>query len=180
MRFDALTREHVEMVRKWRNMDLTPYRTPYHFTEEMQNKFYDDVVCNRNAPHRYFAVMEDVSLPDFDAAITRASPNGFVGMVGLVDVNLENRCAEISIVIDPARYRQGIGSEALRLLLEHGFDSMNLDNIYGECYTCSPSYGFWQRIIADCYVVHTHLPNRKYHDGKYHDSIYFNFTRGNL
>jgi RimJ/RimL family protein N-acetyltransferase len=165
MRLDALTRDNVEQVRKWRNMDLTPYRTPYHFTEEMQSKFYDDVVCNRNAPHRYFAVMDGME---------------FVGMVGLVDINLENRCAEISIVIDPDRRKQGVGSEALRLLLEHGFDSMNLDNIYGECYQCSPSYGFWQRIIADSYAIHAYLPNRKYHDGQYYDSVYFNFTRSNL
>lgn len=164
MRLDALTRDHVELVRQWRNLDLTPYRTPYFITREMQEDFYNNVISKRDSEHRFFSVLA----------------NGvFVAMVGFVGISLENRSAEISIVVDPDIRGKGYGTDSLRLLLKHGFDSMNLDNIYGECYECSPAYGWWRKIIDRVDCDYCTMPARKFHEGEYWDSIYFNFTRGN-
>lgn len=170
MHLDALTFDQCETVRKWRNLDLSPYRTPYLLTEEMQAQFYDEIVCNQRAAHRYYAVMEHELLDDYN----------FVAMVGLVNISLENRSAEISLVVDPARRGQGVGKEAVKLLLEEGFYTVNLDNIYGECYKCNRDYGFWINLCTERGVLTYELPRRKFSGGVYWDSIYFNFIRSNM
>ncbi|HSW61891.1 MAG TPA: GNAT family N-acetyltransferase [Dissulfurispiraceae bacterium] len=164
MRLDAMTRENAELVRRWRNIDIDMYRTPFMLTEEMQSDFYDDVICDRYAKHRFWAVM----LADV-----------FIGMVGLVNISLENRSAEVSVVIDPELRKQGHGRKAVDLLLGEGFYRINLDNIYGECYKCSPARGFWESACMERGVKIYELPRRKYVSGIYWDSIYFNFTRTN-
>lgn len=160
-----MTRENAEQVRKWRNLDIDMYRTPFMLTEEMQSDFYDDVICDRHAPHRFWAVIVD---------------DIFSGMVGLVNISLENRSAELSVVIDPEVRGQGCGRRAMALLLDEGFYRLNLDNIYGECYKCSPAMGFWLRLCEERGVKMYDLPRRKYVSGIYWDSIYFNFTRTNM
>ena len=171
MRLEALTRNNCELVRQWRNLDITAYRTPYMMTEEMQSSFYDDVICNRNSDSRYFAVI--------DEAVNKGSEQEFVAMVGLVTISPENRSAELSIVVRPEHRLKGIGTKALKLLLQHGFMSMNLEHIYGECYECSPSFSWWIKIIkADKFMTYSTLPCRKFHNGMYHNSIYFDFNRG--
>jgi hypothetical protein len=136
---------------------------PFLLTREMQNDFYEGVICNRAASARFWSVLVN---------------DCFVGMVGLVNISLENRSAEISIVMDPETSRRGYGSAAVDALLEKGLKELNLDNVYGECYVCNPAIDFWEkyctRKLVDLYL----LPNRKFYEGRYHNSLYFNFTRG--
>jgi RimJ/RimL family protein N-acetyltransferase len=136
----------------------------------MQSKFYDDVICNRKADSRFYAVYEEKKYSFSPEKV-------FLGMVGLVNISLENRSAEISIILDPDIRGKGKGREALRLLLDAGFNDINLDNIYGECYENSAHIGFWEKICKDYGLELYPLPRRKFYKGMYYDSIYFNFTR---
>ena len=53
-----------------------------------------------------------------------------IGSVSLHDINLVNRNAFIGIFIGEEEYRnKGYGLEAVRLILEYGFKTMNLHNI---------------------------------------------------
>lgn len=53
-----------------------------------------------------------------------------VGWCGLWNVNWVQRRAEVAILIgERDRLGQGLGSDALRLLLDHGFNLMNLNSI---------------------------------------------------
>jgi RimJ/RimL family protein N-acetyltransferase len=55
----------------------------------------------------------------------------FVGNLGFFDVNWENRSAEIGIHIGEKEYwNQGFGTEAMRLILKYGFESLNLHRLY--------------------------------------------------
>jgi RimJ/RimL family protein N-acetyltransferase len=101
----------------------------------------------------------------------------FIGMIGLVDISLENRNAEISIVIDPKKRRKGYGKEALTLLLEYGFNQLNLDNIFGESYLLNPFLDFWYCMIETFNGSDAILKNRKFYNGRYWDSLYFNFNK---
>lgn len=158
-----VTSEMVELVRQWRNVDISMYRTPFYLTEEMQQDFYKNVICNRNSKHRYYAMM--------------LSESEFVGMIGLVNISLENRNAEISIVIDPELRGKDYGNKGIELLLDTGFNQVNLDNIYGECYKCNQAVNFWEKIIKKYNCQTAILPERKYFNGEYYDSIYFNFKK---
>lgn len=162
MKFDALTKDQCEQVRRWRNIDTSILRTSFVLTCKMQNEFYENVICNRKSNDRYWAIIEN---------------DCFIGMVGLINISLENRNAEISIIIDPELKRKGFGRKALMMLLEEGFFTLNLDNIYAETYKCNPDLNFWIKMIDvyNCYNVE--LPNRKFSNGSYWNSIYINFER---
>lgn len=172
MKLTALTKEQCEKVRQWRNLDISMYRTSYYITPEMQENFYHDVICNRKSDHRYYSIVMDCGDHQPDKECFH-----FVGMIGFVNISLENRNAEISIVIDPDIRHKGIGEKALSLLLHEGFNNLNLENIYGECYCCSPFIDFWKRMIEKHEIKFEVLPYRKYWNGEYHNSIYFNFNK---
>ena len=177
IRLTAPTREDVELVRQWRNQSIDTLRTPFLLTQEMQKDFYDTVVCNRQANSRFWTVQREwdekhlAGKPDAEKFQT-------IGLVGLVGIEWENRLAEISLLLDPERRGRGYGTEALSLLLKKGFRELNLENIYGECYTCNPAICFWKKMIARHQATTAVLPYRKFWDGRYWDSLYFNFERG--
>ena len=128
-------------------------------TEDMQLDFYKRVVCDRNSPHRYWSVYDGLEL---------------VAFIGLCSISWENRHAEISLIVNPARRKDGVGRIALDMLLTEGFNRLNLNMIYGECYECNPNFKFWEACEPDHKAP---MKNRKYCNGQYYDSLYFSFDR---
>lgn len=53
-----------------------------------------------------------------------------VAMGGLTDLHEKNQNAELYVVVDPMRTGMGYGSEALKLILRHGFERLGLEKIY--------------------------------------------------
>lgn len=109
--------------------------------------------------------------------------SSLIGMGGFTDISLENRSAEISLILDPHFQGKGYGSQAVSALLAEAFLNMNLHHIYGECYHCSPALDFWKNTVVDHKGEFTYLPMRKFWDGKYYNSTYFiiyasQFTKG--
>jgi len=170
MKLVALTLDQCQQVRIWRNDCLETLRTPYPLTEEQQEKFFRDVICNRNSLHRYFALTDDAYL--------KGSPKHLIGMGGLIHIQWENSIAEISLILDPKMRGQGLGQKAVDLLLDQAFNSLNLKTVFGEVYLCNPAWKFWEHLAnmghneKGCWVI---LPNRKYWNGCYQNSGYFSF-----
>ncbi len=55
----------------------------------------------------------------------------FVGDVGLLNLEWTSRSAELGIFIgDKSRWDQGYGTEAVQVMLRHGFNTLNLHRIY--------------------------------------------------
>lgn len=165
IKLDCLTERDVQKVRIWRNIVLETLRTPYFLTQSMQENFYKNVVCNPSSNCRFFAVkgQYDVEL---------------IGMIGLTNIQWENRNAEISIIIDPEKRKKGFGSIAIDLLLEVAIQNLNLFMIYGEIYkTNKYNIEFWEKIIKKYNGYRTILQDRKYYDGYYYESIYFSINR---
>ncbi len=160
----APAKEDVEAVRLWRNQAMEVLRTPFMLTQEMQEDFYANVICNRHTSARYWSVVLEK-----DGTV--------VGLTGLVGIEWENRLAEISLMIDPEQRENGYGEEALAQLLRKGFHELNLENIYGECYLCNPATIFWKKMIKKYGALTTELPRRKFWHGRYWNSLYFNFER---
>jgi diamine N-acetyltransferase len=58
-----------------------------------------------------------------------------IGGTGFEHIEWVNRVAEFGIVIgDKAFWNQGYGTEATRLMLQHGFDTLNLHRIFLRVY----------------------------------------------
>lgn len=175
LKLKELTRRNVEQVRQWRNECLEALRTPFLLTEDMQQRFYDDIINNRNARARYWGVWITIEPPDEHPEFTPY--DAFIGMIGLENIEWENRRAEISIILSPNFRGKGYGEQAIDLLLEQGFMYLNLENIWGEVYSCNEATAFWAKILkkynGDCAI----LPRTKYWDGKYYDSAFFNIKK---
>ena len=184
MKLEELTLEQCEQVRIWRNDCMESLRTPYMLTAEQQAAFYRDTVCNRDARSRWWAVMipegsktKNTKITDMPLGYDIEYISGFVGMVGLENIEWENGCAEISIMFAPWARGLGLGEQALHLLLEQGFLYMRLDEIWGECYVCNPALKFWHRMVDKYHAKTAILPRRKYWNGSKFDSFYFSISK---
>lgn len=165
IRLDALTAYDCEQVRDWRgHHDVRPgLRTALLLTREMQQEFYDQVVCDRTAPHCYWALREGTDL---------------VGMAGLTHIQWENGLAEISLLIDPLLQGKGIGQEAVRLVLQEAFERMRLETVVGECYLLNDkAVTFWRKVTEAHGGITILLPRRKWWDGGLWCSLYFSIPR---
>jgi RimJ/RimL family protein N-acetyltransferase len=177
MNFRALKKENMRQVLEWRSKCPEALRTPFQLTEEQQLSFYDNVICNRNADAKFWAIEVEIK-PESYGETTCSPFNKFIGMIGLENIQWTNRLAEISIILDPECQGKGYGKEAIGILLDKGFNQMNLDNIYGETYVCNPAYEFWGKMCKLYNAQMRLLPYRKYYNGVYYDSLYFNFNKG--
>jgi RimJ/RimL family protein N-acetyltransferase len=94
-------------------------------------------------------------------------------MCGLT--NITKRDAEISLMIDPAVRAKGLGTQALKLLLQKGFEEVEV--LYGEVYYCNTALEFWKKVLKGDNVRWSTLPDRKYFSGRWWDSLYFSIMR---
>ena len=172
MKLQVLSMEDCEQVRLWRNQCLEALRTPYPLTKEQQEDFYRNTVCKpKTAMARFWGVTVPVSR-DGDTI------DMLIGMAGIENIENENRRGEISIIINPEWQHAGFGKESVDMLLEKGFEELNLENIYGECYTCNKALKFWEKYTAqfsDCNLII--MPNTKYMSGTYYHSVLFNISK---
>ena len=161
MELRAPSREDVEQVRLWRNINLAPWRTPHPLTKEMQESFYNNVVCNRDSNHRYWSIYD----------------KGLIGFGGLTNIEWENGLAEGSLILSTGSRGQGYGSRAVQLLLDEGFGNMGLKTIYGECYECNPAVEFCKKITEQHGGYYTMIPRRKRWQGQLYDALHFSVWR---
>lgn len=171
---DVLNLGACNIVREWRNKLPETLRTPFRLTYEQQVNFYESVVCNRNSKHRYFGIF----IKDFsaDPKCEDFFNDKIIGMGGITNIEFENGLGEISLILGPEFIGKGFGSQAVKLLLDVGFNQLRLNNIYGECFKCNKNIGFWEKQIKKYNAVTAILPSRKYYNGEYYDSLYFNFN----
>lgn len=75
--------------------------------------------------------LEENSSPEATFVIVTLEDNKMIGTVSLESINWLNRTATLGVFIGDKDYRsKGYGTEAIRLLLDYGFNYMNLHNIH--------------------------------------------------
>ena len=74
--------------------------------------------------------LENMADGKFGFSIVRLEDDELIGSIGLEDINNFSRRATLGILIGEAENRsKGYGAEAIRLLLDYGFNTLNLHNI---------------------------------------------------
>jgi len=77
-----------------------------------------------------------LSREDYNFAIVTLDKDELIGNCGLMSVNLIHRTAEAGIFIGNKDYwNKGYGTEAMNLLLDYGFNLLNLNNIMLRVYS---------------------------------------------
>ena len=99
----------------------------------------------------------------------------FVGVCGLTDIDRINSRAEFSLYIGTEYWGNGHGTNALKTLLAHGFDSLNLHSIWGETYAENPASKVFESIGMKLDGTRRGF---YYRDGKYIDAHLYSILKG--
>lgn len=90
----------------------------------------------------WFEALAKRSVEQRPLAIEIRTPEGgwqHIGTVGLESIEWLNRCSAFGIFIgEKSCWDQGYGTEATRLMLKHGFDTLNLNRIFLHVYETNP------------------------------------------
>ncbi len=91
-----------------------------------------------------------------------------IGDIGFFNLEWPNRCAEFGIFIgDKSVWNKGYGTESIRLLLKHGFETLNLHRIYLRVYSTNPRARRSYEKIG--FVLEGTLREAVYRHGRYAD-----------
>lgn len=108
--------EEIEKFTEWLNdFETTDYtgRSAIITTLEVEKKYFEE---NMDKNYNFFIVTLD--------------NDKLIGTVGLENYDSINRTATLGIFIGDKDYRsQGYGTEAIKLILDYGFNYLNLNNI---------------------------------------------------
>lgn len=172
MELKALSLEDMEPIRQWRNSQLEILRTSYPLTQEMQEQFYHDVVCNRYANARFWGIVDTI-----EELSNMRGQKVLIGMAGIENIQWENKIGEISLILNPKQSNNADLRKALVLILDKGFNCLNLENLHTEVYSCNLNREFWLQRASEYLGYTCKLPNRKYWQGNYCESMYINFNK---
>lgn len=91
-----------------------------------------------------------------------------IGDVGFFNLEWTNRSAEFGILIgDKSVWNKGYGTESVRLLLKHGFETLNLHRIYLRVYATNPRARRSYEKVG--FVLEGTLREAVYRHGRYSD-----------
>lgn len=94
-----------------------------------------------------------------------------VAMGGLTAIDYSVRKAEFYVFVNPQFQRQGIGSEATKLICKYGFDVLNLHKIY--LFTNSSNLGAKKTYEKVGFVLEGTHRDEMISDEKYDDRLYY-------
>jgi diamine N-acetyltransferase len=93
-----------------------------------------------------------------------------IGNCGFFDFDWRARKAEVGLFIgDKSCWNKGYGTEVMRLLLDHGFGTLNLNRIY--LHVDVENLGGIKAYEKAGYVLESRLREEIYRDGHYHDEL---------
>lgn len=124
------------------------------FNERYLSWLNDTEILQWRSPKAYPSDMQDLknfaerakSNGDLHLAICLKDDDLHVGNISLNSIQWVHRSAELSIMVgDKSQWGQGVGSEAIKILTDHGFKNMGLNRIWAE----SPNPGF-NKAVQKC------------------------------
>lgn len=128
IRLRAAEKEDIPVFVRWINdPDVTENLimvSPISRVEE--ENWYDDMM--KRPPNEHILVIEIRNQ-------TQQSDYRPIGTCSFINIDWRNRAAEIGIMIgEKAFWDKGYGSETMRLMLDHGFGTLNFHRIYLQVY----------------------------------------------
>jgi RimJ/RimL family protein N-acetyltransferase len=122
---------------------------------------------------RWFESMLQQSPPEHSMVIEIREGDGWkpVGNCGFHVIDWRSRNGEIGLFIgEKSLWNQGYGTEAVRLLLRHGFNTLNLHRIALRVFETNP--GGIRAYEKAGFVLEGRFRQAEYQDGRYLDVLY--------
>lgn len=163
----AVEETDLKKLRDWRNIP------------ELRRNFREVRELNMENQHLWYSSLQKNSMRDFMFVIERLSDNATIGACGLLYINWIIRSADFSFYIgENSHYidQEGYGLEAAKLLIQYGFDNLNLNKIWMELYEFDlAKINFFKDSLN--FSVDGKLRENCYEDGKYYDSLIISLLR---
>lgn len=108
------------------NISKSLWEVPYPYTLEIALSFID-------SSHNEFRSLKTVNF----AILYKKNPesNGLVGIIGLKNINIDNRKANLGYWIGESFWGNGIASESVKLIINYAFSVLELEEVYAYVYS---------------------------------------------
>ena len=147
--------------------------------------FNDEEICAYNSHHRFPNYDENMadyytnviqSRSNLVLAICDKKGDRHIGNVALENIDTLNQSAEFAILVgDKTMWGKGVGKEAARLIIEHGFKELNLHRVY--CGTAENNIGMQKLAVALGMKEEGRRREAMYKNGKRVDVIEYGLLR---
>jgi len=147
--------------------------------------FNDEEVCRYNSHHRFPNYDENMrdyyenvikSRANLILAICNKETDAHIGNIALENIDTLNQSAEFAIIIgDKREWGRGLGKEAGKLLIKHGFEQLNLNRIY--CGTQGNNIGMQKLATSLGMKEEGRREQAMYKNGAYTDVIEYGLLR---
>ena len=157
----SVEKEDLEYLKKWRNIEF--FRKNFREVRELSS---DDQV-------EWLESLQKTKLTNYMFSIINLKDNNIIGACGLLYINWVIRSADFSFYIgEKNEYisNSDISKESVKLLIDYGFNNLNLNKIWMELYEFdnlkidffTKNFGFQKDAL---------LRDNCYEDGKYYNSL---------
>lgn len=147
--------------------------------------FNDAEVCRYSSHHRFPKQDQDMrayyegvikSRENLILAICDKETEEHLGNIALENIHSVNQSAEFAVVIGEKKaWGKGIGTEAARLIVAHGFNDLNLHRIWMG--TLADNIGMQRIALALGFQEEGRSREEEYKDGRFNDVIRYGLLR---
>jgi RimJ/RimL family protein N-acetyltransferase len=155
--------DDLETFQKWfNNPELRQYLMVYYPISKLEEKeFIESFIRDKNT------VIMGIVIKKTDKLI---------GNIALLNIDNIHRCASIGIALgDLENASRGYGTEALKLIIDYGFKTLNLHRI--ELFVHEFNERAFKAYTNIGFVVEGSKREALYHDGEYHDEIFMSVLK---
>ena len=111
-------------------------------------------------------------------AITIKGNSKLIGVIGHYRIQPENHRCEIGYMILPQYNGQGIVTEAVKVVLEYGFDDLKMHSIEG---IIDPNNIASERVLLkNGFAKEAHILENEFWDGKFWDTVIYSLLKRNF
>ncbi|PKQ64412.1 GNAT family N-acetyltransferase [Labilibaculum filiforme] len=166
----AVEKEDLVFLRDWRNIP------------EFRKNFREVRELSLTDQEAWFDSLQRTKHINYMFTIVDLKDNKVIGAGGLLYINWHTRSADFSFYIGKGKKyidNDGYAEEAAKLLIEYGFNNLNLNKIWMELYEFdSKKINFFENIFS--FKQDGILRQNCFEDGKYWDSIIISLLRSEM
>lgn len=112
---------NLKLIRDWRNSSGTrEFNTQFTLLNMRNQNAWFDSISKSGSSRKMFMILDEHEKP--------------VGVCGLINIDTENRSAEVAIILGEKYRGRHLGSESLETLVAYGFKKLKLHRIGAEIF----------------------------------------------
>jgi [ribosomal protein S5]-alanine N-acetyltransferase len=138
------------------------------------------LVTNNDEALAHIKLIDDkiITNEGINWAITLKGNPKLIGIIGHYRIQPENHRCEIGYMISPEFNGQGIVTEAIKVVLEYGFDDLQMHSIEA---VIDPDNIASERVLQkNGFVKEAHILENELWDGKYWDTVIYSILKRNF